>query len=361
MSTADWADFTALPWETTPIRRPGGSPPLDPGAAYAVVRAAVEPSRHGVLFFTVPEVRFHRPQGRVGGPGGLLPGPEDGTLTEYLRRVADEPVLLTVREPLVIDFPLWSTVRRLVEPLWKRVGVPVVAVQSELVVSDRLGHKVRTDGYHSLLWVLQGRLKVELAGGESLDGQAGDLLSWPAQAAEMTGDECLWLRLLVPVDSVLASRSVSDLLLPRLQHQRGVEETPYLPRRGKGEPGLPMAPLAETAERLTRLSTHAEVERSLRVQWTKRVSAAALEPAPAPSRSEVLIGDRLVAAAPVIRMPDGEGWLWAANGHAFTVGGQGGDDLLDRLRAGPVEVRNDHYLPLLRRLYSLRAVEVVGR
>jgi hypothetical protein len=359
MSTADWAAFTALPWETTPLRIPGGSPPLDPGTAFAVVQAAVEPSRHGVLFFTLPEVRFHRLQGRIGAPGGLLPGPEDGSLKEYLHRVADEPVLVTVREPLLIDYPLWSTVRRLVEPLWERIGVPVVAVGSELVVSDGLAHQVSNNGYHSLLWVLQGELKVDLAGGESLVGQEGDLLSWPPQAAELQGDGCLWLRLLVPVDVVLASRSVSELLLTRLQQQRRVDETPYLPR-GEAEAGLPLAPLAETAERLAALSAHAEVERSLRVQWAERVSAAALEPVPAPSRSELLVGDRVVAAAPVIRMPDGEQWLWAVNGHAFTISG-GGDVLLDQLQEGPIEVRDDRYLPLLRRLYSLRAVEVVGR
>lgn len=357
MSTADWAAFTALPWETTPLRIPGGSPPLDPGTAFAVVRAAVEPSRHGVLFFTLPEVRFHRRQGRVGAPGGLLPGPEDGTLKEYLHRVADEPVLVTVREPLLIDYSLWSAVRRLVEPLWERIGEPVVAVGSELVVSDGLEHQVSSNGYHSLLWVLKGELKVALAEGESLAGQEGDLLSWPAQAAALQGDGCLWLRLLVPVDPVLASRSVSELLLTRLQQQRGVDGTPYLP---PGEAGLPMAPLAETAERLAELSAHAEVERSLRVQWAERVSAAALEPVPAPRRDELLVGDRVMAAAPVIRMPDGEQWLWAINGHAFTISA-GGDVLLDVLQAGPVEVRDDRYLPLLRRLYSLRAVEVVGR
>lgn len=358
MSTVDWAAFTALPWETSPLHLPGDSPPLDPSTTYAAVLAAVAPSRQGARFFALPEVRFHQTHGRVGGPGELLPGPEDGSLKEYLHRVGDKPLLLTVREPLLIDYPLWSTVRRLVEPLWERIGVPVVPVGSELAVSDGVAHKVSRSGYHQLVWVLQGELEVTLASGDVLVGSGGDLLSWPAQAAELKGSGCLWLRLAVPADGSLATGTVTELLLARLQQQRGTDATPYLPRP---DVNRPLPPLVETAERLATLSADADVERSLRVQWAKLVSAAALEPVPAPLKAEPLEAGQLVtASAPVVRMRDGDQWLWAMNGHAFTIGGAG-DALLNQLASGTVEVRDDGYLPLLRRLHSLRAVEVVGR
>jgi hypothetical protein len=57
-------------------------------------------------------------------------------------------------------------------------------------------------------------------------------------------------------------------------------------------------------------------------------------------------------------MRDGDRWLWAVNGHAFTIGG--GDDVLAELQRGEVPACDDAYLPLLRRLHSLRAVEVAA-
>jgi hypothetical protein len=210
------------------------------------------------------------------------------------------------------------------------------------------------DGYLTLIWVLHGRLEVE-TGGVALIGDEGDLLSWPPGVALVRGTDCLWLRLLVPVDGQLAAKPVTELLLAGLERRRGTDATPYLPMT---EAGRPMQPLVETAAGLAELSTSAEVERSLRVQWASRVSAGALEPVPAPQRSELVAGQRVRTAAPIYRMRDGGRWLWAVNGHAFTIGG--GDDVLAELQRGEVLARDDAYLPLLRRLHSLRAVEVVA-
>ncbi|GAB3831386.1 hypothetical protein [Kribbella italica] len=349
----DWTAFTALPWQTDPLRVTGGRTPLDVSTAYCAVLAAATPFREGTRFLALPEVRFQQPSGRVGAPGELLPGPEDEFLKQYLHRQA-EPFLLRVREPLVLDYSVWSQVRALIEPLWERIGVPVVPVASELVVTDGLSQHLSADGYVTLVWVLHGRLEVAV-GGASLAGEEGDLLSWPAGGADVIGTDCLWLRLLVPVDGKLAARQVTELLLAGLDRQRGTDATPYL---RMAEAGQLMQPLVETADGLAELSSSAEVERSLRVQWASRVSAAALEPVPAPQRSELVAGLRVRSAARVYRMPDGERWLWAVNGHAFAIGG--GDALLAELERGEVLVKDDAYLPLLRRLHSLRAVEVVA-
>lgn len=345
----DWKAFTALPWQTAPQHVRGDRAPLDVSTAYGVVRQAAAPFRDGTRFLALPEVRFQQASGRVGAPGDLLPGPEDGTLKEYLHRQA-EPFVLRVREPLVLDYTVWSQVRSLVEPLWQEIGVPVVPVASELVVTDGLTHRTSSDGYLTLLWVLQGRVEV----GE-LVGEEGDLLAWCGGGADLRGAGCLWLRLLVPVDGKLAAQQVTELLLAGLDRRRGTDATPYLPM---GDAGQLMRPLVETAAGLAELSSSAEVERSLRVQWASRVSAAALEPVPKPQQSELVAGQRVRATAPVYRMPDGDRWLWAVNGHAFAIGG--GDALLAELERGEVEARDDAYLPLLRRLHSLRAVEVVA-
>ncbi|ONI74264.1 hypothetical protein BWI15_13075 [Kribbella sp. ALI-6-A] len=350
----DWTAFTALPWQSEPLHLPGAGAPLSASTAYGAVVAAATPFRDGTRFRALPEVRFHRLSGRVGAPGDLLPGLEDGSLKEYLHRRQAEPFLLRVREPLMLDYSVWSQVRRYIEPLWQQIGVPVVPVASELVVTDGLAQQVSEDGYLTLVWVLHGRLEVE-TGDVALVGDEGDLLSWPPGAASVRGTECLWLRLLVPVDGKLAARPVTELLLAGLNRRRGTDATPYLPM---AEAGRPMKPLVETAAELAELSRSAEVERSLRVQWASRVSAGALEPAPAPQRSELVAGQRVRAVSPVYRMRDGDRWLWAVNGHAFTIGG--GDGVLAELQCGEVVARDDAYLPLLRRLHSLRAVEVVA-
>ncbi|MEV6283594.1 hypothetical protein [Kribbella sp. NPDC051770] len=345
----DWTAFTALPWPTEP-QHLQGRPALDASTAYDVVRRAAAPFRDGTRFLALPEVRFQQRSGRIGAPGELLPGREDESLKEYLHRRQAEPFVLRVREPLMLDYAVWSQVRELVEPLWREIGVPVVPVASELVVTDGLPQQLNADGYLTLVWVLHGRLQA----GEAL-AEAGDLLSWPSGPVEVTGTDCLWLRLLVPVDGKLAAKQVTDLLLAGLDRKRGTDATPYLPTATTGEL---MQPLAETADGLAELSSSDQTERSLRVQWASRVSAAALEPVPAPQRSELAAGQRVKQTAPIYRMPDGDRWLWAVNGHAFAIGG--GDALLAELERGEVDVRDDAYLPLLRRLHSLRAVEVVA-
>jgi hypothetical protein len=355
MSTVDWDAFSALPWESSPVRLPGQAAPLDPSTAYAAVRLAAAPYRQGTRFRALPAVQYRWSKGQIGAPGELLPGPDDNSIEDYERRHTGEPFLLTVREPFFPDYDLWAEVRDLVEPLWQRIGVPVVPVKTELALTDGLRLELSAeDGYHSLLWVLRGELKVEFAESTST-AAAGDLLAWPSGPATVLGSGCVWLRLLVPADGGLAARQVSELLLTRLQVLRGSDATPYLPL---SEAGQPMRPLVETASRFLELSNNADVERSLRVAWAKRVSAAALDPVPPGQESDLAVGQRVRSAARIVRMPDGDRWIWAMNGHAFVIGG--GEALLDQLAGGELEVRDDAYLPLLRRLHSLRAVEVIA-
>jgi hypothetical protein len=119
-----------------------------------------------------------------------------------------------------------------------------------------------------------------------------------------------------------------------------------------------MEPLAETADRFAAEATAEATERSLRVGWAKRVSAAALEPVPPPRRGDAGLtsGDRVRATAPVYRMPDGDQEVWAVNGHAFRIGG--GAAVLAALAAGEVEVGDGPALAVLGRLHALRAVEL---
>ncbi|WBQ08037.1 hypothetical protein [Kribbella sp. CA-293567] len=349
----DWTTYVAQPWQTTALRLRGDASPISGQAAYDAVVAAAEPFRHGSRFRTLPDVRFLRAPGRVGVPGELLPGPTDTSLQEYLGRVGAEPFVLAVREPLMLGYPLWSQVRALIEPLWQLIGVPVAPVSCDLVVSGGLPWQQSTPGYHSLVWALDGQLTAQVDG-ETLTGEAGDLLSWPPGTAEISGSGCLWLRLLLPTDGKLAAEEVVRLLIANLERRRGTAAAPYLPL---SEADQVMSPYQETAARMAELSHSPAIERSLRVQWAKRISAGALEPVPAPRRSDLVPGQRVRSVARVYRQPDDDKFLWAVNGHAFTVGG--GDELLAELRDGEFAVRDDAYLPLVRRLHALRAVEVV--
>jgi hypothetical protein len=358
VSAVDWADFAARNWHKSPALLAGDTPPVAAQRAWDLIVEAAAPFRSGTRFATLPDVRFFGSEGQLRAPGELLPGSGDPTFEQYSRRMAGGPYLVTIRKPLQLDFGLWSDVRDLIEPLWREVGVPTVSLVADLTLAHDLSEPRGTGGEPShavFTWVLDGKLQ---AG--TLRGSAGDLLYWPAaqEPDSIRGEDCLALRLLVPTDTRLATEVVTEAVGYLLQRRRESDDVPYLPYPPPHEPV--MAPMATLATELAELTTGPELERHLRIQWAKRVSAAGLEPVPDSRPSDLAPGPLVRATTRIVRMPaDNGGWVWAANGHAFAVGGTAAEKVIDQLRAGPVRVGDDALLPLFRKLHTLRAIDVV--
>ncbi|MFF9094313.1 hypothetical protein ACF1AX_14470 [Streptomyces sp. NPDC014802] len=368
---------------------PGGPQALDAGRAYRVMVEAAHPFRAGTRFRALPDVRFLVEGGRIRTPGDLLPGPEDGTAEQYAdrldARLRGNGRLLAVEQPLLLDHALWAQVRDLVVPLWERIGHPVLPVVTELALGEGITDEdgLRREPVHAaLVWVLSGSVTAVPAheqDGPTTTARAGELLHWPAGRphALRYGPRTLALRLLVPADTRLLTEAVKDVVAGMLHERRGHDQVPYLSYPPPGtEARAPEVPeLAETGAGLREVTGEDRLGLVLRVLWARRASAAALEPAPAP-RGPVRLapGDRVRPASPVVRMPlgEGQGWIWAVDGHAFSLRGTLGDRVLDLLRkhgactvadlcaaVGPG--REHQVVALLEKLHALRGVDTVGR
>ncbi|WP_433181805.1 hypothetical protein [Actinoallomurus sp. CA-150999] len=381
-SAVGWDTLADRHWDRTPVVLPGreDEPPVDAGRAFDVAVAAAAPFRAGTRFRALPDVRFFTAAGRIRAPGDRLPGPDDPTVDHYLKRLDGEPSLLAVEQPLMLDAALWSQVRDLIRPLWQRVGFPVLPVVAELTIGDGLD---RDDGpadasTHAVLtWVLRGRMEVRVESAppagprETLRVEPGDVLYRPGgrRVQESHQDGCLALHLRIPMDPRLPSAAVTGLVADLLQARRADGgRVPYLPFPPPRDPDgvvTPIAPLVAAGEALSGAAGDPELNRILRVQWARRVSACGLEPVPDPGAPAALTPDHLVRlTGEVIRMPDGPGAaLWAVNGHVFAVRGTSADGLLDRLRTpvtvGELTAGGDGLLPLLHRLSALRGIEVL--
>ncbi|MEU3839406.1 hypothetical protein AB0E88_05170 [Streptomyces sp. NPDC028635] len=389
--TAAWDDFAARHWLRAPavLPAPGGPRALGADRAYGVMVEAAHPFRAGTRFRALPDVRFLVEGGRIRAPGDLLPGPEDGTAEQYAERL-DARLngtgrLLAVEQPLLLDHTLWTQVRELVVPLWERIGHPVLPVVTELALGQGItdGDGLRREPVHAaLVWVLRGSVTAVPAGdqdGPTTTARAGELLHWPAGRphALRYGPRTLALRLLVPSDARLLTEAVKDVVAGMLHERRGHDRVPYLPYPpSDDEARAPEVPeLGETGAALREVTGEDRLGVVLRVLWARRVSAAALEPAPAPRPPVRLApGDRLRPASPVVRMAldEGQGCVWAVDGHAFSLRGALGERVLDLLRehgtrtvadlcaaAGPG--REHQVLALLEKLHTLRGVDTAGR
>ncbi|XTZ17286.1 hypothetical protein ACQSSU_07965 [Micromonospora echinospora] len=379
MTGDPWSVLADRHWTVAPVVLPAPSP-LTVAEAYRLIAEASVPFRAGTRFHVLPDVHFDTAAGRIRAPGHLLPGTADADPDDYRGRLGAELAgqgwLLAVEQPLFPDFASWARVRDGVTALWRRVGFPVVPVGAELVFGDGVTRAatLARDSHHAVLaWVLRGRLRVDVQGGPTLRVRAGELGYRPAglRWTETFTDDCLALLLRVPGDARLPAGTVHQTVTELAGATAAEDAVPYLPLPEAAGPVAVADPLARATAAVRQLSTATDLTRTLRVRWAARVSAGGLEPVPAPREPVRLTADQRVRrTAEVVRMPDGRSrWIWAANGHAFTVQGAAGR-LLRRLRPDvPVGVgalcgvdedgRPDAgALALLTTLHRLRAVEV---
>ncbi|MET9662311.1 hypothetical protein [Streptomyces sp. NPDC006510] len=377
-----------------------GTPPLDSRLAYRTMAAAAAPFRAGTRFRALPDVVFLVDSGCIGAPGDLLPGPDDTTAADYHERLdarlPDQGRLLAVEQPLVLDFVLWSQTRDLIAPLWQRIGTPVLPVVTELLAGGGLTVPAAPGGeetHATVTLVLHGGLTARLRAARQRAGDdggsdahtlragVGDLVYRPAHYRDEVRYQprTLALRLRIPVDPRLLHRAVEDVLSGLLQERRygSDDAVPYLDDAPTEDPlaALPdVRPLTATAAALGHERESPRLERVLRILWARRAGAGGLEPVPPPRQTPPTpeAGQRVRVTAPVLRMPEGDGWIWAVNGHAFALRGQSGERLLELLREHATDAptvgelcgqlpRSSHAgaLALLRKLHALRAVDLM--
>lgn len=404
----DWTPL--LPhWDRRPFHLPRvAPPPLSPGRAFDLVVRAAEPFRAGTRFMALPDVRFYLDGGVLRAPGDLLPGPEDrGDPQRYVRRVRERlhgaHFQLRVTQPLFLDYALWSHARALLAGLFAQVGCPALPVEAVLWVGEAAPQTLgtRLQPRHACLRLpLLGACAAQLwrarpssradsrcapagerAPAATLHARAGEALCWPGRWWHRDSDDgaCLGLSLAIPTQGGDAMIAVKDALAESVDAALGEDErVPMLsyPPRARGRRGVAsVAPLTRVGAAMRAAVAGGDLAQALRVAWIARVSAGALEPAPAPRDDHRLRPhDRVVVDPrnPLLRMREGEQWWWAVNGQVFAMPDHPRlDALLARLRDGGAgEVAklcargrrgrvDPDLVQLLQRLYELRALRLL--
>ncbi|MCF6466990.1 hypothetical protein FAF44_00995 [Nonomuraea sp. MG754425] len=398
----DWEQFARRYWGREPARL-RARPPAGLDRIHALIVRSCAPFRAGTRFWVMPDVRFLLGDGWLRAPGARLPDLADRTLDDYLDRldadVSGQGYLLTVRQPLLLDFVLWSAVREAISGLWRAVGWPNLPVLAEVLIGDRFTQHVgaaETPTHAALTWVLRGRMDVrlwderqgpppaeiadpdhDLDGVRTLSATAGELLYWPADRRHVDTyrERCVALRLRIPVDRRLPFTALRDLLADLVHGRQGNDESvPYFPvgpGTGIDDPDGVLPHLTALGDELRAVVDGDGLRRLLRVRWAALRSAAGLEPIPVPREGVPMTGEtRVRRSGEIVRMPDGPGHeVWAINGNVFTLPGAAGDRVLAALRDGEettvaevchaIGAGDRSVLALLDRLYRLRGIDVV--
>lgn len=373
----NWTEITRN-WNRSPVIT-SVTPPIDPAHVFTVIRDGCVPFIRGMRHFALPALTFEADGHVITAPSDWLPSLEDHSPSDHRSRLEGraETWRLRLTEPLFTDHRLWSQVRDLLMPLWQTdVGMPVLAVASELVIAEGAEVCESESGHVGLVVIVSGA--ATLHDGETVRKvTAGGVVHLPAAGTgTVRADEsCMALRLRVPVEKRLPTAEALKILTGVIaadaaEAAEPVPQPPF-PPPVRGYELLP--PESEAGERPPHRPDFVAGAASLaQLWWAGRASAAALDPAPDPAEPEPLRPDDVVRlAAPILVAsgiePDTD--LWAVNGMAFTVSGPVPDQVLQRLQNGESitvdrlcrDDDGDHNgaEPLVDRLHALRAIDLV--
>lgn len=373
-----WGEFVASHWE-----KRGGAFPSGfnfPGA----------PSERELFDLTVRACWQREPMGRPRvyfdhagtADRALWPTPEDGGFARYEERVrrqgGDRPFLLVVNNLQAFDAERWNSIRRLLKPLFDRVGIPSWTTELSVFVGTypNTPFGVHIDSASVMHFPVVGTKRIRtwsrafadaspglkgaveyskfLQGSELLEAGPGGMLYWPSDAwhvGEGTGELSvtwgvgMWYRSLREHVMRLAERLIMQGMghgeLPMTDATMPFADTPVslLP------PGIP--PLMREVQRVMtdEIFSGSKIEQATVIDWLKRRSAWGFTAVPLPCEDVTLSPDDVVfqdEMFPIFRARLG-GQIWiAANGHAFSVSEHPVvDALLDRLATcEPLRVRD---------------------
>ena len=343
--------------------------------ALRAARRASEPFRDGLLFEAVPNVRFFSRDGVIRAPGELLIDATDVDAESYIARVQarldDEFCHLLVEEPLMADYELWWSVRELVRELLAQRGCPVLPIASELSIgcfSTTPNDLPPADTAFTLIVVLQGVLRLNLSSSQAVISLGpGESLYIPcAYQRREDASNVVALRLWFPAEGRSAMDAVAPVLSSLIHREMGdVSDLPFVPFPVDVPATLPFAEASNALERSARSD---ELVHRMEVVWAKRASAYGLEPVPPPRPPRTLRADETVQLQekPIAVSATDKGAL-AVNGHAFAVTAHPVvlalvAELKRGARRSVADLLSDYgdgVMPLLSKLYRLRALEVV--
>jgi 50S ribosomal protein L16 3-hydroxylase len=291
-------------------------------------------------------IRFYEGDGlRQSNLLDWLPQPDDGSFDAYAHRI--EPGLggrgfsLIVNNLQKYDFAYWCRLRRVLRPLYERVGVPAETADADLFVGTgtRTPFGMHKDRASNFCLVLEGRKRFLLwpyevfrdhpalvhtthyegfrDGAIVLEGGPGDVLYWPSSYWHVAES-----------DGSLSVTSNVALYLHRPGHQAVAREMALeiADRRGATDPpatyplaaGLLPDEIAKAVVAAEEAAT--TIGRRVRAAWLARASADGFEVVPDPIPDCVLTIDEMVQSDvefPITFVDDHDTWLCAAHGISF--------------------------------------------
>jgi 50S ribosomal protein L16 3-hydroxylase len=340
----DVEEFVRVHWEKRPAVFRGAVPPTFLTSA-GTFRAAVEAVRGFVELRHAP-IRFYEGTGlRQVNLREWLPRDDDASFAGYGRRL--EPALggrgfsLVVNNLQRFDFDYWCRLRRVLRPLYERVGVPSETADADLFVGTGAHtpfgmHKDRASNF---CLVLEGRKRFLLWPHDvfrdrpdlvhttrydayrdiamTLEGDAGDVLYWPSSYWHVAES-----------DGSLSVTSNVALYLHRPAHETVAREmgTEIIGRAAHTDPPTTYAlsdwsvPAAIAAAARDAVDAATVLERRVRAAWLARASADGFTVVPDPLPDVSLtIADAVQCDPdfPIRIIDDGETCICASHGVVF--------------------------------------------
>ncbi|MBL8152139.1 MAG: hypothetical protein JNN15_19630 [Blastocatellia bacterium] len=342
-----------------------------------------------------------------------LPMAEDGSVAQYGARLERElqtkSFFIYARDIQVHSPLLWERARDFLKGLFDEVGMPAGHVELEIFFGR---YEFTTGGIHrencsNLHCVLEGhkRMRVwpkdDLSIGSSamnraevyasyldatniksyldravtLDGRAGDILYWPAEAWHVgeAPELCLCLNIALYMEgkaSDLVTNIMSSLVSARLGSTDHV--TSYrLDTNSNTKQALPKE-IEKTVKTLLDISSSTALSGLIAAEWLKRLTGFGFEKLPRQS-SQITLPDEAIicgnAKYPILWMqPNEEELVYASNGYTASVPPRFGiTNLIERLNQGePIVVAEllcgdsspEELRAILGILYAMRAITV---
>lgn len=412
----DWDTFATELWEERVVHlRAGAAPRFSEAAVFAAAcRAATEQAARTYAHGARPPMQLTIERTQQRAVAAAAPRDEDGSFAGYQARMrqalAGRRYALVVSELHSFSYALWAEERRLLDELWRRLGLPLSGAITTLFHGnyEHTPVGVHRDRFGTMLFALRGRKRMRfwrqrpwredvstlldyqpyLAESLAVELAPGEALYWPSSyyhVGESVDDEpATSVNIGLPISQHHTSYFVDDLTVGVIDEQdlpderrretrlRAVAGSPLVQPRWRASAGarqlsprLP-PPLARALASVRALAEPSAARRHLQRTWLARLTASGLEPAPA-----ALPRQRLPRRA-TLRRAEGSALRWSAargargepllvcsgNGHtAEAPAGRALERLLRKLAAGePVPLG-----PALAKLATPRARAQVRR
>lgn len=328
----DWDDFADRLWEQRVVHFAAGVMPRfsDEAAFAAALGAAATVARRTYAHGARPPLRVTIERTQQQSLTEAAPRPADRTLAGYQARMAGllegRRYALVIAELHSFSFELWRQERRILDELWRRLGLPLSGAITTLFhgTYEHTPVGVHRDRFGTFLFALHGRKRMRfwrdqpwtapvsslvdyqphLGSSFTVELGPGEALYWPSRyfhVGEGLGDApATSVNIGVPIAEhhtsyfvdELAVGTIDEVDLPEERRARSrlspVTASPLvkLPPTALAGAGALSAtlppPLRDAIASLRQLAEPRAARHHVRRTWLARVTASGLEPAPPP-------------------------------------------------------------------------------